>query len=373
LRFLQQPLPLNLFIVVESNSVSNYDRKICHVRDCDAKGYRIYFRYERRRIYCRKCQSVHMECLEWLADNSRYTKQFANHVGKLCREMTNKAVAELLRLTEHTVKDLDKQYMKQMLAKAPVRAPRVIGVDEISIRKGHDYRIVVSDIERGRPIWVGGKGREEMDMDAFFTALGAKKSKRIRLAVMDMWKAFRNSVNKNAPRAKILFDKFHIMKHLSEAMDTVRREEYKRVSDDQRKFIKGQRYTLLSHRENLTLKGRQSLKELLAVNKSIQTAYLLKEEFGQLWDYDSETWARKFFNNWKEKLKWQRIKPFEKFAAMIEKHWDGIISHCHPENKVKLGFVEGVNNKIRVIQRSAYGYRDEEYFKLKILTAFLPK
>jgi transposase len=276
-------------------------------------------------------------------------------------------------LKEHTVKELDKLYMQKWLNKTAQPAPCVIGVDEISIRKGHNYRIVVSDIERGRPIWVGGEGRQEVDMDMFFTALGVKKTKSIRLAVMDMWKAFRNSVNKHAPHAKILFDKFHIIKHLSEAMDNVRREEYKRVSGSQRKFIKGQRYTLLSHWENLTLEGRQSLKKLLSVNKRIQTAYLLKEEFGQLWDYDSEAWARKFFDNWKQQLKWQRLKPFEKFSVMIEKHWEGIISHCHHDNKVKLGFVEGLNNKIRVIQRRAYGYRDEEYLKLKILTAFLPR
>lgn len=314
-----------------------------------------------------------MEKLDWLAENPRYTARMAEQVGKLCCDMTNKAVAEVLHLHEHTVKDLDKLYMQKWLNKTPQPAPRVIGIDEISIRKGHKYRIVVSDIERGRPIWVGGEGREEVDMDMFFTALGAKKTKRICLAVMDMWKAFRNSVNKHAPDAKILFDKFHIMKHLSKAMDQVRREEYKRVSGNQRKFIKGQRYTLLSHRENLTLEGRQSLSKLLSVNKRIQTAYLLKEEFSQLWDYDSTTWARKFFDNWKQQLKWQRLKPFEKFSIMIEKHWEGIISHCHPDNKVKLGFVEGVNNKIRVIQRRAYGYRDEEYLKLKILTAFLPR
>jgi transposase len=190
---------------------------------------------------------------------------------------------------------------------------------------------------------------------------------------MDMWEAFRNSTYKYAPQANILFDKFHIIRHLSEAMDKVRREEYKRVTGEDRKFIKGQRYTLLSHWENLTLEGRQALKKLLTANKRIQTAYLLKEEFSQMWDYNSETWARKFFDNWKQQLKWQRLKPFEKFAAMIDKHWYGIASYCHPNNKVKLGFVEGINNKIRVIQRKAYGYRDEEYLRLKILTAFLPR
>jgi len=316
---------------------------------------------------------VRVEKLDWLSENPHYTARMAEQVGKLCREMTNKAISEIMCMHEHTVKELDKLYMKKWLARTPQPAPRVIGVDEISIRKGHTYRIVVSDLERGRPIWIGGEGRKEMDMDKFFVELGVKKAKKIRLAVMDMWEAFRNSTQKHAPQSKILFDKFHILRHLSEAMDKVRREEYKRVTGEERKFIKGQRYTLLSHWENLTLEGRQALKKLLAANKRIQTAYLLKEEFGQLWDYQSESWARKFFDNWKQQLKWQRLKPFEKFGMMIEKHWYGIVSYCHPNNKVKLGFVEGLNNKIRVIQRRAYGYRDEEYLKLKILTSSLPK
>jgi len=190
---------------------------------------------------------------------------------------------------------------------------------------------------------------------------------------MDMLKAFRNSVESNDPKDNILYDKLHNLRHLSEAMDKVRRSEYKRVSQKERSFIKGQRYTLLSHRANLSTESKQALKKLLAANKRLNTAYILKEEFSQLWDYQSEGGARRFFENWKEKLKWQRLKPFEKFAAMIDKHWDGIASYFLPANKVKLGFVEGLNNKVRVIQRRAYGYRDEEYLKLKILTAFLPK
>jgi len=115
------------------------------------------------------------------------------------------------------------------------------------------------------------------------------------------------------------------------------------------------------------------LKTLLAANKRINTAYLLKENFGQLWDYNSEAWARKFFENWRASLKWQRLKSYEKFAEMIDEHWSGIAAYCTPENKVALGFVEGLNNKIRVIQRRAYGLRDEEYLRLKILTCTLPR
>jgi transposase len=314
-----------------------------------------------------------VETLDWLAKNPRYTKRFAQQVGELCQEMSNKAVARTMHIHKDTVKELDKIYMQGLLKKHPPTIPRVMGVDEMSIGKGNSYRIIVSDIERGRPIWIGGEGRKKEDLDGFFQALGENKSKRIKLAVMDMWKAFRNSVEHNAPNAQILYDKFHILNHLSTAMDKVRRSEYKRVSEKDRSFIKGQRYNLLSRRANLSTDSKQALKKLLAANKRLNTAYLLKEEFSQLWDYQSETWARRFFENWKEKLKWQRLKPFEKFAAMIEKHWDGIASYFIAENKVKLGFVEGLNNKVRVIRSRAYGYRDEEYLKLKILTAFFPK
>lgn len=314
---------------------------------------------------------MYVERLDWLAKNPRFTQRFALHVGALCREMTNTAVAEAERIHDSTVKALDTLYMQKQVARAGLPAPRAIGVDEIAIRKGHDYRIVVSDLDRRRPIWVGGQGRTEADFDLFFAALGAKKTARIQLAAMDMWKPFRASLTRNAPQARVLFDKFHIMRHLGDALDEVRRNEYRRLTGKDRAFIKGQRYTLLSNRENLSRDGRANLKKLLTANKRLNTAYLLKESFGQLWSYQTEGWARAFFERWKESLKWQRLKPYEKFAAMIERHWDGIVSYCHPENKVSLGLVEGLNNKIRVLQRRAYGYRDEEYLKLKIVAAFL--
>jgi transposase len=231
----------------------------------------------------------------------------------------------------------------------------------------------VSDLEKRRAIWFGGKDRSEESMDEFYAFLGDKQSKTIDLAVMDMWKAFRNSSKRNAPQAAILFDKFHILRHLGEALDKVRKQEYARLTGKDRKFIKGQKYALLSHRENLkSAEARKGLKELLAANKQLNTAYILKESFGQLWDYNREGWARKFFEHWKDQLKWQRLKPFEKFAKMIDRNWDGIASYCESENKVALGFVEGLNNKVRVIQRRAYGLRDEEYLRLKVLTCMLP-
>ena len=303
------------------------------------------------------------EQLEFLADNPFYTKRFAFYVGRRCRQATIKDIAQELKLDWDTVKTLEKQYMRAQLAKAGTPGSKAIGIDEISIRKGHAYRIVVSDLIRRRPIWFGGEDRSEASMAQFYDWLGENKADGIRLAVMDMWKPFANATRTHAPQAAILFDKFHIMRHLGEALDKVRKSEYARLSGKNRRYIKGQKYTLLSRRENLTLEGRRALKTLLAANKRLNTAYLLKESFGQLWDYKREGWARRFFENWRTSLKWQRLQPYEKFAEMINRHWDGIAAYCRPENKVSLGFVEGLNNKIRVIQRRAYGLRDEDYLR----------
>lgn len=350
-----------------------YDRKTRRVRDLSCGDRRIYLDLELRRVACRRCGRVKQERLDFLADSPFYTKRFAFFVGRRCRASTIQDVARETHLNWKTIKALEMQYMREQLRRAGTPGPRVIGLDEISIRKGQTYRIVVSDLVRQRPIWFGGEDRSEASLDEFYSWLGPRKSARISLAVMDMWKAFGNSTRRNAPAAKILFDKFHVLRHLSEALDRVRKSEYKRLSGKDRRFIKGQKYTLLAHRANLTLEGRQGLKLLLAANKRLNTAYLLKESFGQLWDYQREGWARRFFDQWRAALKWQRLKPYEEFADMIERHWDGIAAYCEPENKVSLGFVEGLNNKIRVLQRRAYGLRDPEYLRLKVLTCMLPE
>jgi len=333
---------------------------------------RVYLDMEIRRIFCRRCQKVKQEKLDWLADSSFYTKRFAFYIGRRCRESSLRDVAKEFHLDWKTVKALEMQYMKEQLRRAGAPGLNVIGIDEVSIRKGHTYRIVVSDLERKRPIWFGGEDRSEKSMDLFFAWLGEKKSRGIHLAVMDMWKAFLKSTRNHAPQAAILFDKFHVIRHLNEALDKVRKSEYTRLSGKDRRFIKGQKYTLLSRRENLDTEGRFALRTLLKANKRLNVAYLLKESFCQLWEYKKESWAQKFFDNWRSSLKWQRLKPYEDFAQMIESHWDGITAFIQSEDKVSLGFVEGLNNKIRVIQRRAYGLRDEEYLRLKVLTCMLP-
>ena len=184
---------------------------------------------------------------------------------------------------------------------------------------------------------------------------------------------FRQSTQRNAPKAAILFDKFHVLRHLGDALDKIRKAEYARVTGNQRKFIKGQKYVLLSHKENLTNEGRKGLRLLLKANKRLNTAISCRPKGHSdqgCGTGKSEAWARRFFDSsWKATTALAASQTIPKmFAEMIERHWDRIAAYCMPENKVALGFVEGLNNKIRVLQRRAYGLRDEEYLKLKILT-----
>ena len=157
----------------------------------------MYLDVEFRRVSCQSCGLVKQEKLTWIADNPLYTKRFAFFVGRRCRASTLKDVAKELHLDWQTVKSLEMQYMREQLRRAKMPGPLVIGIDEISVKKGRDYRIVVSDLLRRRAIWFGGEDRKQVSMDRFYRELGTKKSSRIRLAVMDMWKAFQNSAATN--------------------------------------------------------------------------------------------------------------------------------------------------------------------------------
>jgi hypothetical protein len=174
---------------------------------------------------------VKQERLDWLAVNPHYTHRFALYVGKQCRSTSIKEVATDLHLDWHAVKEMDKLDMREQLARAGEPRPGVIGIDELAIRKGHVYRIVVSDWERQQPIWFGGVDRSEESLAMFYDFLGDARTQQIRLAVMDMWKAFRNATEAEAPQAAILYDKFHVLRHLNEAMDQVRKAEYKRLTN----------------------------------------------------------------------------------------------------------------------------------------------
>jgi transposase len=252
------------------------------VRDLSCGDRRIYLELEVRRVDGGRCGQVKRERLTWLADNPFYPKRFAFFAGRRCRTSTIKDVAKELHWHWGSVKELEKQYLREQLRRVGTPGPKVIGLEAISIRKGHTCRIVVSDLLRRRPIWLGGTDRSEASLELFFNELGIKKCRGIYWAVMDRWKPFRNATLKQVPDARILLDKFHGIGHLGEALDQVRKSEYARLTGKDRPFIKGQKYTLLSNHAHLTLDGRRCLAKLLQANQRLNIAYRLKESFGQL-------------------------------------------------------------------------------------------
>lgn len=340
----------------------------------DCAGATVYLSFDYRRVACRDC-GVKQETLEWLASSKHATQRFEDAIGRQCRDLPLTRVAELNRLTWDRVRRMEMAYMFRLEARhPPPQSIRAIGIDEISVAKGQTYAIVVADLDQKRPIWISREpGRTQADLDMFFVEMGAQRSATIRLAVMDMWKPFRKSTQAQATNAQIVYDKFHVMTYLGDALDEVRRLEFQNAHAEDRRLIKGQRYTLLSRRANLDEKKERALALLLKANRRLNTAYLMKESFAQLWDCETPREARDFFDRWRRQLRWRRLEPLEKFTALVERHWDGIVSYCFPENKVSLGFMEGLNNKIRVIQRRAYGIKDLNYLRLKVLTSFLPE
>ena len=212
-----------------------------------------------------------------------------------------------------------------------------------------------------------GEGRREKDLTKFWKWFGKTRAQQITHAVMDMWKPFRRSFEAHCRGVAILYDKFHVIRHLLEALNTVRKLEFKRAGKSMKGLLCGKKFILLSRQAHVRGKARVALTQLLARNRRLLKAHLLKESFGHLWSYRSQTWARKFFTQWVAQLKWSRLAPYHKFARMVEKHLDGILAHC--DKPVSLGYIEGTNLKARNIIRRAYGYRDKEYMKLKIIQA----
>jgi len=182
---------------------------------------------------------------------------------------------------------------------------------------------------------------------------------------MDMWNGFINSFRANCPNVSLIYDKFHIMRHLLEALNKVRKQVLRGAGKRLKGVLAGKKFILLSRQAHVRGNARIALNQLLSLSKQLFKAHILKESFGHLWSYRSKTWAKKFFHSWVKDLKWSRLKPYKKFAQMIERHLDGILAYC--DKKVSLGFIEATNLKARNIIRRAYGYRDDEYMNLKII------
>jgi transposase len=234
-----------------------------------------------------------------------------------------------------------------------------IGVDEISIRKGHKYLTLVYQINENckRLLWVG-ENRDSRTMIRFFYDFGVKQRKKIKYVCSDMWKPYLNVIKKRIPQAVHILDRFHIMQKINKAIDEVRATEYRQLkADGKEPVLKNSRWCLLKRKENLTENQETKLNELLRYNIRSVRAYLLKEDFHGLWNYVSPAWAGKFIDRWTKRVMYSRIDPMKKIAKMIRKHKPLILNWFKAKGAVSTGVVEGMNNRIKVTVKKSYGFR----------------
>lgn len=324
----------------------------------------------RLRLACPHC-GPKLERLSWLAPYARVTGRLAASVARLCQVMSIRHVAQFYRLSWTTVKLIDWRHLERDLGPIDLSGVTIIGMDEFAIQKGHRYATVIVEPARKRVLWIG-RGRSREEVRPFFELLGAAGCARLRAAVMDMNTAYDLEVRAHCPQAEIVYDLFHVVaKYGREVIDRVRVDEANRLRDNRaaRRLVKGSRWLLLRNRENVTrVEDRVRLGELLAANHAIFTAYVLKDDLKTLWQYRHADGAEQFWQQWYDRAVGSGIQPLQLFANRLKPYLPGILAHCRWPLGTNL--IEGINNKIKVIKRMAYGFRDDAYFFLKIRSAF---
>lgn len=325
----------------------------------------------RLRVLCPSC-GPRVEVLPWLDPYARVTVRLAMSVARLCKLMPIRHVAAFYGLAWTAVKLIDqRQLLRELGPVADLGGVDVIAMDEFAIQKGHRYATVIVEPGRKRVLWVGrGRGRE--DVRPFFKLLGPKGCARLKAVAMDMNAGYANEVRAHCPNAQIVYDLFHVLaKYGREVIDRVRVDEANRLRADRpaRHLVKGSRWLLLRNAENITRPADQvRLSELLKANRALLKVYLLKDDLKSLWAYRHTGYAQRFWQQWYRRATHSRIPALTAFAHKLKDYLPGILSHCRWPLGTNL--VEGINNKIKVIKRMAYGFRDDAYFFLKIRAAF---
>jgi len=340
------------------------------LRDLPILGHHVWLRARLRRVRCPQC-GPKMEQVDWLDRYARLTRRLAQTVAQWCSKLPIRHVAQLFGLHWDTVRQLDRRRLEQQLATLPEAEPRHLVMDEFALYKGHRYATVVMDAETRRVLWVG-EGRSREAIRPFFEWLGAKRCQAIEAVAMDMNTAFDLEVKQHCPQARVVYDLFHVIaKFGREVIDRVRVDEANRLKDDKkaRQVVKQSRWLLLRNPENLkSEEQRVSLQELLAANQALLTVYVMKSSLKAIWSART-AWAwRAGWKEWMSQAAQSGIAPLMSFAKRLSGYWRGIVSRVRWP--MHTGQLEGINNRIKVMKRMAYGYRDSDYFFLKIKAAF---
>lgn len=318
------------------------------------------------RIECRDCHTEPVVPVLFADPRRSYTKSFERMVLDLRQSMTLKDVAEHLGVSDWLVKDIEKRWLGKHFARPRLKDLRHIAIDEISTKKGHKYLTIVMDLTSGAVVFVGdGKGADALR--PFWRSLKASRA-AVEAVAMDMSSAYYRAVCENLPDAAVVFDWFHIVKLLNDKLSDLRRQLYREATDQLHKdVLKGTRWLLLKRPEHLdeTRKESQRLQEALKLNESLATAYYLKEDLRLLWEEPNKAAARRFLDDWIRQAEASGIRVLKTFARTLAAYRSGILAwYDYP---ISTGPLEGTNNKIKTLKRTAYGFRDQEYFRLKIL------
>jgi transposase len=317
------------------------------------------------RVECRACGVIRQVEIRFADPRRSYTASFERDALELSRRMTIRDVARHLNVGWDLIKDIQKRDLSRRFAKPKLKHLRRIAIDEIAVGKGHRYLTIVMDLENGAVVFVGdGKGGDALK--PFWKRLRPSGAK-IEAVAMDMSAAYRSAVSTYLPKAKIVFDRFHVVKLFNEKLSDLRRSLYHQANDARKKVLKGSRWLLLKSPENLDAEKDETkrLREALALNQPLATAYDLKDDLRQFWEQPGKRFATVFLDGWIRRAEASGIKILQKMAKTLTAHRDGLLAYY--DVMITSGPMEGTNNKIKTMKRQAYGFRDHEFFKLKIL------
>jgi transposase len=317
------------------------------------------------RVLCWNCGLVRQVEIQFADQRKRYTRSFERYALELSQRMTIQDVAEHLQVSWDTIKEIQATNLRRRFGKPKLHKLKQIAIDEINIGKGHRYLTIVLNLLTGAVVFVGdGKGADALD--PFWKRLRRARAK-VEAVATDMSPAYTRAVRDNLLGAVHVFDHFHVIKLYNEKLSDFRRQLFHQLTLQEQKLIKGIRWLLLKSSENLDPEKRepQRLKKALALNEPLAVVYYMKEDLRQLWNQDSKFQARLFLEEWLDMARSSGIRMLEKFANTLQEHQEEILNYY--DYRISTGRLEGTNTKIQVMKRQAYGYRDHEFLKLKIL------
>ena len=329
-------------------------------------GRGTYVSFAIPRVECRACGLERQVNVPFADPRRSYTKAFERYALELSRCMTISDVAHHLNVGWDMIKDFQKRDLSRRYAKPKLKHLRYIAIDEIAVAKGHHYLTIVMDLVSGAVVFVGdGKGADALK--PFWKRLRPSGA-RVEAVAMDMSAGYWGAVMTHLPKAKIVFDHFHVIKLFNDKLSDLRRALYREATEVmQKQVLKGTRWLLLKNPENLDEKKdeKRRLKEALALNEPLATAYYLKDDLRQFWDQPGKSFATTFLDGWIRRAEASGIKILQQMAKTLAAHRTGLLAYY--DVMISSGPMEGTNNKIKTMKRQAYGFRDMEFFKLKIL------